>query len=163
MTDKTVFTLESITGITFYIPNEQALCGEILGPFVAEVTDNKVLFLKSLNKSDDTLKVGYTVLDGTLHRYEAVHVYIPYNPKMKKGGHMAWVDYAQGCYETSATFGNLATCEVMIEVHGLSDCEAEPTRSFAYKPPTSPKPPTQKPAGEAPKPLGELDKGWVMI
>lgn len=149
-------------GLTLRIPNEQALTGEILGPLVGELTHNNVVFLKSLNKSSRDLRVGYTVLDGKLHRYESSYGHIPPPPNSnRKKGTWGWSNYEPGCHETHVTISDLVTCKIEVTIYDLSD--EKPPRSFDYKPPKREPEAQEQEQEKAPPPPTQTDEGWILI
>ncbi len=161
----TIKALDELAGRTFRIPDEQKLTGETLSPFVAELTDNGVLFLRSLNKSYESLKVGYMVLgNNTIRRHESANGYTRPTGKGKKG-RWGWSNYAPGCFETSLTFADLVLCSVEKSVYDLSEYDRGPILQ-PYEPPQEPKSVLPQVAKEAtlasPEPAGD-NVGWVMI
>lgn len=149
-------------GRTFRLSDEQALTSENFGPLLAELTENRVLFLKSLNRSNAALKVGYMLLDSKLHRHES--------SETLKGRKWIWVNYAPGCHETAASLDDLMLCQVEVVKYDLNEdlvvddplVNHEIAR-FEYKPRAKPKSALPQPVGKAPPAPTETENGWVMI
>lgn len=154
-------SVDEMVGRTFHIPEAQALLGENFGPLVGEITENNVLLLKSLNKSNEALKVGYVVLGRALERFEASYGYIaPPKDSRQKKGTFGWTNFEPGCHPTQITLGHLMTCKVELQIHDLNDCEVGPTKRSPYEAPKFTQP---RSGGKATPPPTGVDDGWVMI
>jgi hypothetical protein len=162
MADKIILERpEDWDGLTLYIPDEIKLTGETLGPLVGELTDNGVIFLRSLNKSGELIRVGYVLLNGRLDRHEANGRLAGYKNKAQ----VKWANHAAGCRPTPLTIDNLRVCAIEKVTYDVSDDVTSWFKNRSpYEQPEKPKPKVNQPApSKAPPPPSKTEDGWVMI
>ena len=148
-------------GRTFRIDDEKVSRDKKLSPLVGELV-NGVVFLRSLNRSCELIRVGYMLLGERLERHEA---------NGRWGGHknkeeIVWTNYEPGCHPTSLVIGDLRLCQVEVATCDTTeDASVWSSGRSPYKPeqkPKAPKQPQAAPKAQPPKPT-ELDDGWVLI